>query len=570
MKLDYIDQNKLVASRLNVRKHGGGDVTNLVASIRSLGLLQPLLVRPDGDGFEIVAGQQRFAACQALLAEGCDLGPLPCLVMAEGDDAVAIEASLAENTARLPMDELDQYQAFAALVKQGRACEDIAAHFGVSERLVKQRLAIANLYTPILNAYRRDEIAASTLRILTMATTRQQKAWWKKHTSDDEWAPLGPQLKSWLFGGAHVPTVNTLFDLPDYPGAVVTDLFGEDSYFADSDTFWEFQNKAIAARIEEYRTGGWADVVLHDVGQYWQRWDYEQVAKEDGGAVHVVCTADGEVTFHEGVLSRQQLNRRRRSDEATAPTPKAEVSRPLQNYLDLHRHAAVRTALLQHSGVALRLMVAHVVAGSTLWHVKPEPRRAESSAIASSLENNAAEAAFADERAAVLELLGRDHEGTLVRASSYGAYAREGVGAVFARLQALNDDDVMRILSLAMAETLAVGGELIDELGQLLAVDMRQSWQPQDTFFTLLRNKPAINAMVAELAGEETAKSHLTSTGRVQKKILEDCLSGARSAQVANWLPRYMAFPAGCYLGEDGVVEADMLDAGDAELRKSA
>jgi len=91
----------------------------------------------------------------------------------ERDDYVqAIEASLAENIDCLPMDEIDQYEAFRDLIRQGKAVEEIASHFGVTERLVNQRLAIANLYAPILNAYRREEIEPQTIRLLTMASTK--------------------------------------------------------------------------------------------------------------------------------------------------------------------------------------------------------------------------------------------------------------------------------------------------------------------------------------------------------------------------------------------------------------
>ncbi|MEM5585229.1 ParB/RepB/Spo0J family partition protein [Roseibium sp. AS2] len=547
MKLDYIDLTNLKPSPLNVRKHGGDYVTDLLPSIRSLGLLQPLLVRPEGDGFEIVAGQRRFTACQALVAEGCDLGPLPCLIMAEGDDAAAIEASLAENIARLPMDEIDQYEAFAAMLKQGRACEDIAAHFGVTERLVKQRLAVANLYPPILNAYRRDEIAPATLRILTMATMRQQKAWWKLHKAEDGWAPTGVQLKSWLFGGAHVPTSNARFDLADYPGTIVTDLFDDASYFAECDTFWELQNQAISALVERYRTEGWTNVVLHEVGAYWCSWEYQSVGKDDGGAIHITCTADGEVQIHEGFLTRKEAQRHERQPEGSKSTPQAELTRPLQNYLDLHRHAAVRTTMLQHPSAALRLMVAHAIAGSSLWQVKPDPQRAENKAIADSLAECSAETTFQAEREAIAELLGRDPAETIVRETTYGVGAGEDLLTIFKHLLELNDETVMRILTFVMAETMVVSGALIDELGQFFAVDMRSHWAPDEAFFTLLRNKSALNAMVAELAGTEVAKSHLTSTAKVQKSILRDCLNGTRPAKVENWQPQYMQFPMAMY-----------------------
>lgn len=193
MKLQHIDLNDLKATRLNVRKTGAKDIADILPSIRSQGLLQPLLVRPNCEGYEIIAGQRRFHALRKLADEagGNGSAPVPCLVMDAGDDAKAVEASLAENLARLPMDEIDQYKAFAALVKQGRSADDIAAHFGITERLVSQRLAIANLIAPILKAYQGGDIQPSTLRILTMATKAQQKAWWALYESEDGHAPEG-------------------------------------------------------------------------------------------------------------------------------------------------------------------------------------------------------------------------------------------------------------------------------------------------------------------------------------------------------------------------------------------
>ena len=178
--------------------------------------------------------------------------------MDDGDDAKAIEASLAENIARLPMDEIDQYKAFAALLKNGQSVDDIASHFGVTERLVKQRLAIANLYTPLLTAYRKDDIGADTLRFLTLATMRQQKAWWALFTSEDKHAPQGRNLKEWLFGGNDIPVSNALFDVDAYGGNIVSDLFGEERYFDDAAQFWTLQNTAIAEAKERYLAEGWA------------------------------------------------------------------------------------------------------------------------------------------------------------------------------------------------------------------------------------------------------------------------------------------------------------------------
>lgn len=548
MRLEHIDLQNLKSSALNVRRHGGAEVDDLIASIRSLGVIQPLLVRPNCEGFEVVAGQRRLKACQALASEEAfTLGPVPCAVMEDGDDATAIEASLAENAARLPLDELDQYAAFAALAAQGKTSDEIAAAFGVSERLVNQRLVIAGLHKPILNAYRQGDIDAQTMRLLTMATKRQQRAWHKLFRSADDYAPTGRALKAWLFGGAAIPVSSALFPLEEYSGAVTADLFGEDRYFADTDAFWQLQNRAIAAKAERYRKAGWTDVVVLDVGEHVSLYEKVKRSKAEGGKVYIACAANGEVAFHEGWLDAKEARRleraRGRAEGTAQPSAKGELSQTARRYLDLHRHAAVRVELLKHPELALRLFAAHAIGGSDLWTVRPEPQSARGNeAIRASLESAKAQAAFAKERKAVLKLLGIEGERSHL-IQPYG----DDLPAHFERLMALTDRQVMRVLAFTMAETLACATDMVEHLGSMLAVDMAGWWSPEDAFFDLLRDKQGINAMLAEVAGKAIADSHTTSTAAVQKGIIRNCLSGNGRTKVEGWLPRYMKFPAQGY-----------------------
>lgn len=599
MKLDHLDLDQLKLSPLNVRKKGGKNIADLLPLVRQHGIIQPLLVRPNCDGFEIIAGQRRYHTLIALKMEGI-AEPVPCIIMEEGDDAKAIEASLIENLAHLPMDEIDQYKAFAALADKGMDAGEIAAHFGVTERLVAQRLAIANLIEPILNAYRREEIDAGTLRILTMATPRQQKSWWKLFKSEDEYAPRGRALKEWLFGGSQVPVGNALFDIAEYKGAIASDLFGEDRYFTDSEAFWALQSRAIAEKREAYLAGGWAEVIVLDVGQHWLSWEHRQVTKAKGGKVYVVCTHDGEVTFHEGYLTSKEARRKEKATHTEsggerATTERPELTKPMQNYLGLHRHAAVRTELIAHPRIALRLAVAHMIAGSNLWSVKADEQRADSDTIAESLIAAKASTEFATERQAIRAMIGsgdqhdeqdehddhdrhRDDDDAADAADADDDDAgddadraaadradhrldrtivptRRSFGSsldladVFGALMHMEDETVMRVLTFVMAETLEAHSSTVEALGALFATDMRNWWSPDQTFFDLLRDKQAINAMVREIAGDVTADAHLAATAKVQKKLIADCLDGTRQPVIENWTPRYMAFPMGSYTG---------------------
>lgn len=76
---------------------------------------------------------------------------------------------------------------------------------------------------------------------------------------------------------------------------------------------------------------------------------------------------------------------------------------------------------------------------------------------------------------------------------------------------------------------------------------MAQHWNPDPAFFELIRDKQALNAMIAECAGSTVAKANLTETAKTQRTILGDCLNGTRTPVDANWMPRYMAFPQGSY-----------------------
>ncbi len=557
MELKHIEIDYLKPANVNVRKKGGKDIADLVPSIKSLGIVQPLLVRPNCEGYEIVAGQRRYHAL-VKLAEEESIDPVPCLVMDEGDDAKAIEASLAENIARLPMDEIDQYKAFAALAKTGSGIADIAEQFGITERLVKQRLAIANLIGPILTAYRKQEIGAATVRSLTLATKRQQKAWWELFKGDD-CAPQGSALKDWLFGGADISTDVALFDEADYSGNIITDMFSENRYFDDAAKFWECQNTAIAEAKAKYLENGWSEVVILDVGAFFYSYDYCQTTKKNGGKVFVQIAYGGEVTFHEGYLTKKEAQRLEKakakaSGEVLEEKPeRPELTKPMQNYLDLHRHSAVRMELLAHANIALRLAVAQIIAGSKLWSVQAEPQKAASEAIGDSLKTNKAENIFAAERNRVRALLGMGEtaDETLVyRKGDWGK--SHDVHEIFAKLMALDDASITMILTFIIAETLPCGDALVESLGNLLNVDMADHWQPDDTFLDLMRDKEAINAMVKEVAGKITADAHISSTATVQKKIIRDCHKGTRKGKT-DWQPRYMDFPMRAYTKRGGI-----------------
>ncbi|WP_292191468.1 ParB/RepB/Spo0J family partition protein, partial [Mesorhizobium sp.] len=486
---------------------------------------------------------------------------LPCAIMEDGDDADALEASLIENIARLDPDEVSQWETFSRLIREGRAIADIAATFGLTELQVKRVLALGELLPKIREAYRREEIDAETARYLTMASKAQQKDWLALYADPEQYAPRGFQLKQWLFGGQSISTKVALFAIEDYPGLIVSDLFGEDSYFADADLFWLKQNEAIAARRDAYLEAGWAQVNVLEPGQYFHSWDHEKTPKKKGGKVVITVSHRGEVECHEGWLSRKEARRARANEgggeqeEQVAKPSRPELTGPMQNYVDLHRHAAVRTALLDHPAIALRLMVAHAIAGSSLWQVRCEPQRAANETVGASVAACKAEAAFAEKRREVLALLGQPDEDGAVAGGNGDAFA---LASVLAKLVALSDDDVLRVLAIVMAETLEAGSAVIEALGNHLNVDMSACWQADDAFFELLRDREIANLMLADIGGKPVADGNVSEKVKTQKKIIRDFLAGENGREkVDAWLPRWMKFPAQSYTNRGGFRTAD-------------
>lgn len=559
MELRNIALCDLKVATVNVR-HGrkAPDVSDILPSIRARCVLQPLLVRQSGKGFEIVAGRRRyFAATKVAEERGVSTEDvlLPCAIAEHDSDADAVEASLIENVARAPMDELEEYEAFAKLLKQGRNVPDIAKTFGQTERYVKQRLALASLHAAIKDAYRNGDIEAEDLQLLASATRRQQKDWvaafqTERDAEHDEGAPRGHHLKQWLFGTDQIATSAALFPIEDYKGDIVSDLFGDVSYFADVDAFWSLQNAAIAKRRDELVGEGWMVTVL-DKGTRFPAWQYDEATLQDGGEAFIEVRASGEVEVHQGYRAYTHVDDAAGDDskgseaEGGKTAARGELTKAAENYLALHRHAIVRAELLAHPLVALRLAAAHMIASSPLWTVKPDPQRAEKEVVAESVAASPAQAALKAERDAVLELLQLEKSfyGTLTRCNG-----DEFTGAsLFARLLALPDEAVLRVVALAMAETLAAGSALTEAAGMVIKPDVARWWRLDDTFLDLLKDRTAINGLLAELAGQAVADANISETGKVQKKIIQDCVNGEGRARAEGFVPRYMAFPIGQY-----------------------
>ncbi|WP_341197228.1 ParB/RepB/Spo0J family partition protein [Hyphomonas chukchiensis] len=541
--LKTIPIEQLHISKLNMRhSRKAPDVSDILPSIREKGIRQTLLVRPEGDGYGVVAGRRRFHALEIIAAETGKSVAVPCAIMEADDDAAAVEASLIENVARVPATEMEQYNAFGKLAQTGRTVDEIAGHFGVTELKVRRILALANLSGPIRALYAKDEIDPETIRALTLATKDQQAEWLALFRSETERAPMGRACKAWITGGAIITTDKALFDLATYDGRITTDLFGETGVFADADAFWKAQSAALAAKVETYIEAGWRNVEVLERGMYFASWEHVKRARTKGGSVIVEVRHDGTVTFHEGYITQAEARklekRARPGGDAEATETKPEMSGPLAQYIGLHRHGAARATLLSHPGIALRLTVAHAIVGSALWTVRRHEFLARKEDIQASVDGS---------RATAKMNAAGDHVHRLFEAHGLASLRANGdayhLSEVFAALLGMDDTETLNVLAFVMADTMEAGGPIVEAVAVATETDMVAYWKPEPVFLDLVRDKRAINAMVADIASPSTAKASLTDTGKAQKELIWNRIIGEGCEASPDWRPGWMQVP---------------------------
>ncbi len=560
MHIDQIPLDRLSVSKANMRAgKKPPDVTDILPSIIKRGVISPLFVRPNCQQghYEIVAGKRRYYASLEAAKQGKEDITLPCISVGEGDDAEALEISMIENMLRQNPDAVTQWESYTRLVKEGRSVEDIAATFALTELQVKRILALGNLLPRIREAFRAEEIDAATVKHLTLATKSQQKAWLALFDDAECYAPRGNQLKAWLFGGASISVGMALFDVSTFGGQIVQNLFEEDGYFADADAFWAAQTAEIEQRKAAYLAEGWSDVQIVPPHEHFATWEYEKSPKRKGGRVYIQCRDNGEVIFHEGYVSIKEARRVRNgegsgsADGGAAKAARPELTSALNQYVDLHRHAAVRTELAARPHVALCVMVAHAICGSPLWAVRVQDQRTRNDAINESIETCVAETRFDEHRRAVLNVLGFDAEQPCVTSQDY---SHRSLLPIVTRLLDLPETTVLDVLAVVMAETLASGSELIETLGVTLGVCMADNWHADEAFYDLLRDKEVATAVLAEVGGNAVAEANAKEKGKVIKGVIADCLSGANGrTKCEKWVPRWMAFPPTAYTTRGGV-----------------
>ena len=156
----------------------------LAASIRELGVLQPVLVRPlDDGGYELIAGERRWRA-----AKRAGLQSVPAIVR-NADDAVSLEQALVENVQREDLNPLDEAAAFQQLVEDFKLThEELAARVGKSRVAITNALRLFQLPPSIQKLVAEGGLSAGHARALLGTPDRAYQEQLARRAVSEGWS----------------------------------------------------------------------------------------------------------------------------------------------------------------------------------------------------------------------------------------------------------------------------------------------------------------------------------------------------------------------------------------------
>lgn len=180
----FIPLNKLKTSPRNARKmpHSEAAIEALAASIAAKGLLQNLVVEPEVDadgaatGFYLVTIGEGRRLAQLLRVKRKEIKKtelIRCVLDVAND---ATEISLDENITRTDLHPADQFEVFRYLAEvKGYGAEEIAARFGITAHVVRQRMRLASVSPKLIQIYRAGELTLEQLMAFAITADHERQ-----------------------------------------------------------------------------------------------------------------------------------------------------------------------------------------------------------------------------------------------------------------------------------------------------------------------------------------------------------------------------------------------------------
>lgn len=137
------------------------ELSGLCESLKVHGMLQPLVVRPKGDSFQLVAGERRLRAAQSL-----GFTEVPVRVVDFNDQQV-LEAALVENIQRTDLNPIEKAQGFKDYLDRfGMTQEDLAGRLGLDRTTISNLVGLLDLTPEVQEAVRVRQITLGHAKVL--------------------------------------------------------------------------------------------------------------------------------------------------------------------------------------------------------------------------------------------------------------------------------------------------------------------------------------------------------------------------------------------------------------------
>lgn len=157
-------------------------LAELTASVQQIGVLQPILVRPVGSGYELIAGERRWRAAQR-----AGLPTIPAVVRA-GDDLASVEQALVENLHRQDLTALEEAAAYQQLIEDFELThEQVADRVGKSRSAITNTLRLLGLPPTVQHLLADGRLSAGHARALLATPDRSMQESLAREAADEGW-----------------------------------------------------------------------------------------------------------------------------------------------------------------------------------------------------------------------------------------------------------------------------------------------------------------------------------------------------------------------------------------------
>ncbi|MBZ9803394.1 ParB/RepB/Spo0J family partition protein [Mesorhizobium sp. ES1-6] len=272
----FIPLNKLKKSPRNARKtpHSEATIEAYAASIAAKGILQNLVVEPERDGegdetgfYFVTIGEGRRLA-QLLRVKRKQIKkaePIRCVIDTRNDPH---EISLDENVTRENMSPADQFEAFRRLSEErGWGAEEIAARFGITAHVVRQRLRLGAVSPKLMQVYRDGGLTLDQLMAfaITDDAARQEQVFDNLTYNREPYIIRRELTRTHVAAGDRRAILIGAEAYIDAGGMIIRDLFTDDrgGFYDDAallDRMVIEKLQGIAETVRQAEGWKWADV----------------------------------------------------------------------------------------------------------------------------------------------------------------------------------------------------------------------------------------------------------------------------------------------------------------------